>query len=117
VKKGDGWKLMAFPIAVNESWKAGGEWKKRTHFFDVHYFGNRADEVAARLMKGGEVLVEGKMEQRRWKGKDGGMRYAVGVAARKVVPLLAKHDKAMADVAEELGVPLTDDMPAMEETF
>ena len=50
----------------------------------VVVFGERAQEIAPRLHKGGRVYVEGKLSQDEWKGKDGQQRHGLRVAAFRV---------------------------------
>ena len=52
-----GKRLTSFSLAVNDDYKAGEEWVKRSYFFNVVYSGEKE------LTKGQYVVVEGKMTQ------------------------------------------------------
>ena len=74
-----GKKLTYFSLASNDDYKAGEEWVKRTHFFNVAYSGEK------RLFKGDYVVVEGKMTQFKLE-KEGQAKTYYRVVASKVVP-------------------------------
>ena len=74
-----GKKLTYFSLASNDDYKAGEEWVKRTHFFNVAYSGEK------RLFKGDYVVVEGKMTQFKLE-KEGQPKTYYRVVASKVVP-------------------------------
>lgn len=74
-----GKRLTSFSLAVNDDYKAGEEWVKRTHFFNVVYSGEKE------LTKGQYVVVEGKMTQFKLE-KEGQPKTYYRVVANKVVP-------------------------------
>ena len=74
-----GKRLTSFSLAVNDDYKAGEEWVKRTHFFNVVYSGEKE------LTKGQYVVVEGKMTQFKLE-KEGQAKTYYRVVASKVVP-------------------------------
>lgn len=74
-----GKKLTIFSLAVNDDYKAGEEWVKRSYFFNVVYSGEKE------LTKGQYVVVEGKMTQFKL-DKEGQAKTYYRVVASKVVP-------------------------------
>ena len=60
-------------IATNESWKdkQTGEQKERTEWHKVVMFDRLAEIAAEYLRKGSQVYIEGKLQTRKWQGKDG----------------------------------------------
>ena len=76
-------KLTMFSIAVNDDYKAGEEWVKRSYFYNVAYSGEK------RLFKGDYVVVEGKMTQFKFE-KEGQAKTYHRVVASKVVPFDTK---------------------------
>lgn len=71
--------VASFAIAVNRTYKAGDEKKEETSFFDITFFGRRAEVVGEYLSKGRPILVEGRLQQRRWETDDGQKRSKVEV--------------------------------------
>ena len=74
-----GKRLTSFSLAVNDDYKAGEEWVKRSYFFNVVYSGEKE------LTKGQYVVVEGKMTQFKL-DKEGQAKTYYRVVANKVVP-------------------------------
>lgn len=67
-----------FVIAVNRSYKnSNGEWIKETAWVPCVWWGKGAEAVAQYLVKGKEVLVEGRL--RSFKDKDGNEKLEVEV--------------------------------------
>ncbi len=67
---GAGIAICNFSIAVTRSIKQGEKWIDEPNFFDLTFFGRRAEGVAAYLLKGQQVAVSGELKQDRWE-KDG----------------------------------------------
>lgn len=77
-----------FRVAVNESWfdKAANERKERCEWVAVVYWGKGAEAIAEYLVKGKDVIVEGRLQTRSWE-KDGQKRYTTEVNASNVILL------------------------------
>ena len=58
--------------------------QKETDFFDVVAWGTTAENVCRYLTKGSQVAVEGCLQQRKWKDKDGNPRSTVEINAQNV---------------------------------
>ena len=72
---GNGTPKLNFSIAVNHFWKdAQGESQEKTHFFNVIAWRNLAEDSAAILEKGLQVIVQGRLEQESWDDKETGKK-------------------------------------------
>lgn len=78
----NGGKVCNLRLAVTEKWKdkTSGERKERTEWIAVAIFNDGLVGVAERyLRKGSKVLVQGKMQTRKWQDKDGNDRYSTEI--------------------------------------
>ena len=73
-----------FSIAVNRKYKVDEQWKEDTDFFDIVVFGKQAENCSEYLRKGRPVLVDGRLQQRRWETDEGQKRSKVEVVAMTV---------------------------------
>ncbi|MBI1864431.1 MAG: single-stranded DNA-binding protein, partial [Nitrospirae bacterium] len=76
--------VASFGVAVNRKYKQGDELKEEVGFFDVVVFGKQGENCGQYLAKGRSVLVEGRLQQRRWETDDGQKRSKVEVVAQSV---------------------------------
>lgn len=53
-------------LAVNSRFKIGNEMREETLFIDTVVFGKQAETCNQYLNKGRRVLVEGRLQERRW---------------------------------------------------
>jgi len=58
--------VASFRIAVNSKYKQSDEIKQETMFIDNVVFGKQAESCSKFLSKGSPVLVEGRLQERRW---------------------------------------------------
>lgn len=69
---GDGTAVANFSIACNEKWTdKAGQKQERVEWVRCSYWGKPAEAVAQYLTKGKQVLIEGRMQTRKWQDKDG----------------------------------------------
>jgi len=73
-----------FAIAVNRRYKVDEQWKEETDFFDIVVFGKQAENCSEYLRKGRPVLVDGRLQQRRWETDEGQKRSKIEVVAMTV---------------------------------
>jgi len=90
-----GLSVCNFRIAVNPdiSSRQGEEAKKETLFIDIVTFAKIAEACGQYLGKGKMVLVEGRLQERRWETEDGQQRNKVEVIANTVKFLSRKGEK------------------------
>lgn len=58
--------VTTFRIAVNSKYKQADDVKQETLFIDNVVFGKQAESCSKYLNKGSSVLVEGRLQERRW---------------------------------------------------
>ena len=58
--------VTSFRIAVNYRYKQSDDMKQETMFIDNVVFGKQAESCSKYLSKGSPVLVEGRLQERRW---------------------------------------------------
>lgn len=74
-----------FAIAVNQAWKdKNGELQESVDFIPVTVWGAKAENCEKYLKKGSRALVEGRIQVRKYEGKDGESKYATDVVASGV---------------------------------
>src|ERR1700674_3026024 len=79
-------RVCRFSLAVHEPYtdRNTGEWIKRTTWFHVSAW-DRLSEIASKyLQKGDQVLVEGRIQLREFKGRDGTKRAMLRVIASRI---------------------------------
>ncbi len=97
-------KRCTFGIATTETWKADdGSKQEATTWHNITVWGKLADLCAQYLSKGREVYVEGSIEKRQYKDKEGAEKWHYGVKAYKVVFLGSKADNTGADTEPAQG--------------
>ena len=73
-------------LAVTERKKDGENgWKDHTEWMDVVTWGKTAENAGQYLAKGRQIYVEGRLQTRQYKDKDGNDRYKTEVVANQVV--------------------------------
>ncbi len=58
--------VASFRIAVNSKYKQSDEIKQETLFIDNVVFGKQAESCSKFLNKGSSVLVEGRLQEKKW---------------------------------------------------
>ncbi len=61
--------VSTFRIAVNTKYKQSDEAREDTLFIDIVTFGKQAETCSQYLSKGKSVLVEGRLQERRWESE------------------------------------------------
>ncbi len=76
-----------FTLATNRRWKdkQTGEWKEETDWHKITMWS--AEHVAPYLLKGKQVYVEGRIQNRSYDDKDGQKRYVTEIVADDVILL------------------------------
>lgn len=103
-----GSRVANFSVATSERFKdRSGERQERTEWHRVVAWGKLAEICEKYLRKGAKVLVEGKLQTRKWEDRDGNTRHTTEIHAREVVFLSSKRD---AD-EEPAAAPSGDEVP------
>ncbi|MBI4710763.1 MAG: single-stranded DNA-binding protein [Nitrospirae bacterium] len=108
-----GTSVCNFRIAVNRTYKQGDEVKKEATFIDVVVFGKQADTCGQYLNKGGAVLVEGRLQERRWETEEGQQRSKFEVVAQSV-RFLSKKQGGAADTGAGADIAPPDETTDLE---
>jgi len=88
VRQAAGSTVANFSVATTERWKdREGVKKEKTEWHNIVLWGKAADAIGAYLLKGKQVLVEGRLQTRKWQDKEGKDRWTTEINADKVVLL------------------------------
>ncbi len=79
-------------LAVNTKFRSGDEYKEETLFIDTVVWGKQAETCSQYLSKGRPVLVEGRLQERRWES-DGQQRSKMEIVANTVRFLGGRRDE------------------------
>jgi single-strand DNA-binding protein len=77
----------------------------KTSFIDITVWGKAAETLAQYQKKGGQILLDGHIEQQTWTDKDGGKRSKLIIVAERVQFIGGKKPEAQ---PEESGATLDD---------
>ena len=93
--------VASFAIAVNRKFKQGEETKDEVSYFDVVVFGKTAENCGKYLGKGDAVLIEGRLQQRRWEEKEGGQKRSKVEVVAQSVTFMPKKNAGQASGQQE----------------
>ena len=93
--------VASFGLGINRRWKQGEELKEEVTFIDIVVFGKQAEHCGQYLTKGNSVIVEGRIQQRRWETEDGQKRSKHEVLAQSVTFLPKGTQQLESHPAEE----------------
>lgn len=82
-----------FSLAVNRRYKQGDETKDEVCYVDIVVFGKQAEHCGQYLSKGNGVIVDGRLQQRRWETDDGQKRSKHEVVAQMINFLPKRQDQ------------------------
>lgn len=110
-----GTSVCNFGLAVNRKYKQGDDAKEEVMFINIVVFGKQADTCGQYLNKGSSVLIEGRLQERRWETDEGQKRSKHEVVAQNVRFMSRRQDAAgIVPQGSEAAVPpdeLTDIEP------
>jgi len=86
-----GSQVARISLATNESYKdKNGEWVDNTQWHTVVAWGKQVDRVSKILVKGTEVIVEGRLVNRSYETKAGEKRYSTEIEMSEFLVLSPK---------------------------
>lgn len=89
-----GKQVANFNLATDESYTdTTGERQERTEWHRVVAWQRTAEVVHQYLAKGRQVVIEGRLQTRKWQDQDGRDRYTTEVVASRVVFLDGKREE------------------------
>jgi single-strand DNA-binding protein len=129
-----GTRVATLSLATSRQWTTqGGEKQEKTEWHRCVVWNTRqtglADVVEKYLKKGDRVYVEGRIEYRTWKDREGQTRYSTEINVRDLVMLSGRGDGGAsgggtsgegAEKARRAAAPLAEsaaEAPAKKETF
>lgn len=80
----NGTPVAALGLAVSRRYKQGDDLKEEVCFVDIVVFGKQAEHCGQYLSKGNGVIVDGRLQQRRWETEDGQKRSKHEVVAQTI---------------------------------
>lgn len=98
----EGMALCNLDMAINSSYRRGGDGREDTLFMRVVSFNKQAESAGQFLKKGSAVLVDGRLQERSWEAEDGSKRYRMEVIA-SVIQFLPKGSEKEMSFGSESG--------------
>jgi single-strand DNA-binding protein len=98
--------VASFAIAVNRRYKQGEETKDEVSYIDIVVFGKTAENCGQYLNKGDAILVEGRIQQRRWDDKETGQKRSKVEVVAQTVNFMPKRSGQAAQGAKQEHEPL-----------
>ncbi len=96
--------VASFGLAVNRRFRQAEDLKEEVCFVDIVVFGKQAEHCGQYLSKGNGVIVDGRLQQRRWETEDGQKRSKHEVVAQTVTFLPKRPDQgAEAGSVDDVG--------------
>ena len=90
-----------FSVATSESWKdRNGQRQERTEWHNITMYRRLAEIAGQYLKKGSQVYLEGKIQTRKYEGKDGIERTAYDIIANEMKMLGGGSDGQQAQQAQ-----------------
>jgi len=88
----NGTPVATLGLAVSRRYKQGDDLKEEVCFVDIVVFGKQAEHCGQYLSKGNGVIVDGRLQQRRWETEDGQKRSKHEVVAQTVTFMPKRGD-------------------------
>lgn len=80
-----GQQVATFSLATNSVWKdKAGQKQEAVEFHNIVVWGRQAEVASQFLKKGGLALIEGRMQTRSWKDKEGQNRKTTEIVAERL---------------------------------
>ena len=91
-----------FSVATSESWKGkDGQRQEKTEWHNITIYRKLAEIAGQYLKKGSQVYIEGKIQSRKYTGKDGIERTAYEIICSEMRMLGGKNDSTSTDSVPE----------------
>ena len=85
--------ITNFSLATDEQWRdRNGERQTRTEWHNVSLYGKLGEIANQYLRKGSQVFIEGKIQSRKYTGKDGIERMAYNIIGNEMKMLGNRND-------------------------
>lgn len=92
-----GGQVTAIRLATTESWKdkISGDRREQTEWHRVVFFSKLAEIAGQYLTKGASVYIEGRLQTKKWQGKDGGDRFTTEIVADEMQMLSRREPSSI----------------------
>lgn len=91
---------------------AEGQWEDRVEWHRIVAFGKLAETCGKYLSKGKQVYIEGRIQTREWKDRDGNRRWTTEIVAQQMTMLGGPRDAQVAEeTPPEEPSPVSNDLP------
>jgi single-strand DNA-binding protein len=108
--------VASFAIAVNRKYMQGDETKEEVSYIDIVVFGKQAESCGQYINKGNSVLIDGRLQQRRWDDKEtGAKRSKLEVVAQSVNFMPKRTSSGIEGSAAGAGTGAEEPMPEASE--
>lgn len=108
----NGMAIATLRLATVENKKGQNGYEDVTEWHRVTVFGQTADFLGKYAQKGVKLLIEGRIETRKWQDKNGQDQYTTAIVAVDAQILSPRSEsKAPAQKPTESAVPFNDDIP------
>ena len=97
----NGTPVATLGLACSRKFKQGEELKEEVTFVDIVVFGKQAEHCSQYLLKGQGVIIEGRLQQRRWETEDKQKRSKHEIVAQSVT-FMPKRDATSQDTGREV---------------
>ncbi len=104
--------VTSFGLAVNRRFKQAADLKEEVCYIDIVVFGKQAENCGQYLSKGNGVVVDGRLQQRRWETEDGQKRSKHEVVAQTITFLPKRQDASVETAPAVEDVAYEEDMQA-----
>lgn len=110
-----GTQVATFSLATNRVWKGqDGQKNEETEFHNCTAFGKTADVISTYVIKGQEVMIEGRIHTSSWQDKSGNKRYSTGIIVESF-QFGQKPQGARTPATQSMPKPTDEEIPVIEE--
>lgn len=115
--------VAGFAIANNKSYSQGGEKKEQVSYFDCVVWSKLAEIMTEYVKKGQQIVIEGRLSQRRWKDADGNNKSKIEIIVETFQFIGGKKegsehtDSGTPAVGSPVETDDFDNMPDVEDLF
>ncbi|WP_370387374.1 single-stranded DNA-binding protein [Snodgrassella alvi] len=87
-----------FPLATDEKWRdKSGQQQTKTEWHNITLYGKLGEIASQYLRKGNQVFIEGRIQSRKYTGKDNVERLAYDIIGNEMKMLGSRDDGAGSD--------------------
>ena len=90
----NGTPVTSFGLAINRRFRQAEDLREEVCYIDIVVFGKQAEHCGQYLSKGNGVIVDGRLQQRRWETEDGQKRSKHEVVAQTITFLPKRSEAA-----------------------